>query len=336
MGNNDPKYHYQGIDPADKADFYGMYLEHWFTEHPFNAHLVPSVKDTLMFVGYYRVDVDDNLSILAVNTLYLNKKNNDTWGQTTEGTEQIAWMRDQLSTGRAQGRKFLITTHIYPGAKYDQKSKNLFTPDYNEDYFSILSDFRDVIVLESCAHDHYADVRYHSSGDTVPQKYFFHNLLVAPGVTPIDGSNPGFAVFELDAWTLSPQNLVLHYLPLEQTYGWKSVPADVTTIPFRRFQFSDYGLTDFSADSLSAFQNALKADDNLTYKYLVGKVGFNPDDSKEFEQGMSLYINDLGIITANARKTYKFICQMHLSKDKTELDLCIANNKAAPSFLNFE
>ena len=76
------------------------------------------MKDTLLFGGFYRVDVDSKLSILAVNTLYLNKKN-DATNQTTEATGQIAWMRDQLTQGKAQGRRFIITTHIYPGAKYD-------------------------------------------------------------------------------------------------------------------------------------------------------------------------------------------------------------------------
>jgi hypothetical protein len=40
----------------------------------------------------------------------------------------------------------------------------------------------------------------------------------------------------------------------------------------------------------------------------------------EFEKGMSLYINDLGIVSATKRKTYKFICQMHKSMNKEELD----------------
>jgi len=67
----------------------------------------------------------------------------------------------------------------------------------------------------------------------------------------------------------------------------------------------------------------------LTYNYLVSKIGYNPNDSQEFEKGMSVYINNLELITASKRKTYKFICQMHLSKDKTELDQCILDNKAA-------
>lgn len=64
-------------------------------------------------------------------------------------------------------------------------------------------------------------------------------------------------------------------------------------------------------------------------------MGFDPNNSIEYDQAMSLYIIDLGgLITANARKTYKYICQMHMSIDKAELDQCITDNKAT-AFLGF-
>ena len=77
MGNNDGKYHYQGIDKADKEDFYGNYYQHWFLNHPFNSQLpnIGDIKNTFMNGGYYRVDIDSQLSVLAVNSLYFNKKN---------------------------------------------------------------------------------------------------------------------------------------------------------------------------------------------------------------------------------------------------------------------
>lgn len=43
MGNNDGKYHYQGIDKADKVDYYGSFFKHWFTAHPTNSKL-PSIS----------------------------------------------------------------------------------------------------------------------------------------------------------------------------------------------------------------------------------------------------------------------------------------------------
>lgn len=67
------------------------------------------------------------------------------------------------------------------------------------------------------------------------------------------------------------------------------------------------------------FKNKLEGDDTLTYKYLVSKLGFDPTNSKEYEQAMTIYTDDLDIITSSKRKTYKFICQMHRNFDKVEL-----------------
>jgi hypothetical protein len=199
-----------------------------------------------------------------------------------------------------------LTNHIYPGAKYDSKSKDLFTPESNAEYFLILDQFRDKIVIEVVAHDHISDVRYHSNGDS--PKYFYHNMIVSPGVTPIDGNNPGVATFEISKSTMIPSNLVLYFLSLEKTYGWKSIPKDLASIPFRTVEFSEFGLTDLTAKDLSTFKNQLQVDDKLTYRYLVSKVGYDPSDPVEYEKGMGLYIDDLGIITSSKRKTYKFIC----------------------------
>ena len=67
-------------------------------------------------------------------------------------------------------------------------------------------------------HDHLADLRYHSSDNVVglpdsDVKIDFHNLFVAPGVTPWSGQNPGVAMFEIsDAGV--PSNLQLEFIDL--------------------------------------------------------------------------------------------------------------------------
>ena len=80
----------------------------------------------------------------------------------------------------------------------------MLVDSYNEEYFSILSEFRESIIIEVSAHDHYSDVRYHADPAA---SFYYHNMLVSPGVTPIDGQNPGVATFEIDASTFEPQNL---------------------------------------------------------------------------------------------------------------------------------
>lgn len=68
-------------------------------------------------------------------------------------------------------------------------------------YTDLLLEFKDRLIIEVSAHDHFADVRFHSAGS---KGGFYHNLIVSPGISPIKNQNPGYAVFNIDASTLIP------------------------------------------------------------------------------------------------------------------------------------
>eukprot|EP00347_Sterkiella_histriomuscorum_P022332 403330854 len=330
LGNNDPKYHYVALNHQDKAEYFSFLFDSWFNQisgnkNKLSVEQLADIKGTFLKGGYYRVDVDDKLSVLALNTLNFNKKNDESQ-QGTDAPDQMNWFKSQLANGG--NRKFLITNHIYPGAKFISKSKDLFHPEYNTQYFDILNQYKDRIVIEVSAHDHFSDVRYHSDGNE-DNKQFYHNLIVSPGISPVKNQNPGIAHFEIDRSTFIPQNLRMIFIALEQTYALtkSQITAAKTNLPFRTVTFSDYGLYQLTAEALHTFKSKLENDDELTYKYSVAKLGFDPNNKTEFELGINLYINDMGLITSSKRKTYKLICQMHLSKDSTELDKCIQDGK---------
>ena len=161
-----------------------------------------------------------------------------------------------------------------------------------------MSQYRNYIVAEVVAHDHYSDVRYHSDVDSTGTKYFFHNTLISPGITPINGQNPGYATFTVDSTTLVPENWQLHFLSLERTYGWDTLPADLSKYPFRDVSLSQFGVHSLTAVALKDFKNTLDSDQTLLYRYLVSKIGFDASDSVEYEKGMQIYIERLGIVSA--------------------------------------
>ncbi len=84
LGNNDGKYHYDGLSLEDRDEYYSFYYDHWFTQMPGNKDMASQTEiiNTFKTGGYYRVDIDSKLSVLALNTLYFNKKNDET-GQGT-------------------------------------------------------------------------------------------------------------------------------------------------------------------------------------------------------------------------------------------------------------
>ena len=140
-------------------------------------------------------------------------------------------------------------------------------------------------------------------------------MLVSPGVSPINGNNPGVGIFAVDETTLVPENWQLLFLDLDRTYGWQSLPTDLALFPFREVSLSTYGLYSLNAEALKDFKNTLNADQTLLYRYLVAKIGYDPTDTTEYDEAMNIYADRIGILTKPAHKTYKYICQMHLSKN---------------------
>ena len=81
--------------------------------------------------------------------------------------------------------------------------------------------------MEVVGHDHYSDLRYHSSNNVIDlpdptTKFDFHNMFIAPGVTPWDNSNPGVSMFEVTDDGL-PKSLRFEFLNLQDTIGKSSV-----------------------------------------------------------------------------------------------------------------
>jgi hypothetical protein len=197
----------------------------------------------------------------------------------------LDWLEEQLIAAHADGRKVIILDHEYAGNRY--KDHQLWTKEYNEKYFQLIRDYHEQVIIEVGGHDHYADLRYHSSYHVASlkdtdEKFYFHNLFVAPGATPYGNSNPGVSMFELDA-ELKPMNLKIEYLDLDATFGMDSVPYDSAqwwSLDYAK----DYAVDYITADSLHDFYLRLKdQSEDDTVNYLVSKLGFNPSDPFQYE-----------------------------------------------------
>lgn len=180
---------------------------------------------------------------------------------THKGEEGLLgdWFPYQLQLARAEGRKVFIQDHVYAGASADQPV--LWKEDANTLYFKTLRDYHDVVIMEVVGHDHYADLRYHSSNNVAGlpdpvDKFDFHNILVSPGVTPYDGSNPGVTSFQLDD-NFVPHSLRMEFLDLNYTLGQTQISYDDLTWNSVNFA-SDWGLSQLDATSLATFRKRLE------------------------------------------------------------------------------
>jgi hypothetical protein len=70
FGNNDAYVHDSAIFQEDKQAYYSFLYNLWFQNHPANRRFAtPELQRTFMDGGYYRVNFDANVSILAYNSM---------------------------------------------------------------------------------------------------------------------------------------------------------------------------------------------------------------------------------------------------------------------------
>lgn len=332
FGNNDGRVHDQAIDEADKTDYYSYVYNSWFVQHPGNANLdLGTIHETVMAAGYYRADPTPDITVLSINSMYMYADDLST--HAGEDQTEDAWFEYQLSLARLEGRKVIIIDHVYAGTRHN--GEKLWDDAPNQRYFNVLRDYADIVIIEVVGHDHLSDLRYHSSYNVADlpdtdTKFDFHNMLVAPGITPWEGSNPGMVKFEITD-NFVPTLLEMEFLNIEKTFGMETVTA--SDLEWWHMDWaSQWGLTDIDATSISEFRKFLEADEPTCVDYLVSKLGFDYNDSAQYTRGVNV-LTDVDLITTTAHHTYEYICQMHKSITPQEYLDCVAANKSSGVFL---
>ena len=100
-----------------------------------------SIKETFEYGGYYRVDLTDDISVLALNTLYFDGERSEEIETDPKGKEQLKWFREQLDSEADSKRKFIPISHVYPGARYE--AQEMWDREAAAIYFDILKNHRD-------------------------------------------------------------------------------------------------------------------------------------------------------------------------------------------------
>ena len=136
FGNNDSMYHDNPIPDEDSPFFYQYIFNLWFKLLPGNSSLlckeqIDGIYETFMRGGYYRVDLNDHISVLSINTLYYDSKRNRD-DNSDAGIDQMFWLAEQLEHAE-EGRKFIILQHVYGGSRFNSHPMWFSFP--NQTYF---------------------------------------------------------------------------------------------------------------------------------------------------------------------------------------------------------
>jgi sphingomyelin phosphodiesterase acid-like 3 len=175
-------------------------------------------------------------------------------------TEQIAWLRKQLTEARANGEQVWVMAHIPPGIDvYTTFHRYLFAPGEacnvkqpqmflsNGALGGTIAEFGDVVRLAIFAHTHMDEIKLLQGpdGKTVPVK-------MVPSISPINGNEPSFLVAQVAPQSATIKDYEVYSASNAQGANWG-----------REYRYSDaYRLPDFSAKSVEQLTSELIADRN--------------------------------------------------------------------------
>ena len=111
-------------------------------------------------------------------------------------------------------------------------------------------------------------IQLHQKWKNEPEEDFvFNNMILNPSLTSLDGTNPGFSLFDYDATKQVIHSLRMHYLRIRQTYGKMinetadNLPAitDESYYKFKSIDFgTKYGVYTLTPQSLLRFTERLE------------------------------------------------------------------------------
>ncbi|CAJ1036001.1 putative Glycosyl hydrolase family 32 N-terminal domain/Glycosyl hydrolase family 32 C terminal [Leishmania shawi] len=170
--------------------------------------LLTETQGTVMSkCGYYSGIASAQLRVLALHTLVWTYKLSPALPDTeTDPCGQLGWMESEINAARAAGQKVIIIGHIPPqpdvfrvisrGAVGPVEDDMYWKPMYQNAYTTLLSNNKDIIVLQLFGHTH----RFAILGDAemgVP-------LVVINAITPLYGNVPAYLTgdFDMATWKL--------------------------------------------------------------------------------------------------------------------------------------
>lgn len=193
LGNNDA---YEGdykIEPnspflTDTAEpFYTLFLNSTADHETFFS--------TYQTGGYYLAQpLGTNFAIIGLNSIFFSP---DAASDTqAAATAELDWFESTLAAAASSGQKVWILTHIPTGANIHSNmgridsngqlgdAKMLWDPTFQERFLSILSTYSETVTMVFTGHTHMDEYR-------LP----IGSLEVTPAISPIDGNNPAFKIF---------------------------------------------------------------------------------------------------------------------------------------------
>ncbi|CDW78580.1 UNKNOWN [Stylonychia lemnae] len=264
IGNNDVVEHYSAPKIDFKDQYYGDLFYIWFSNVTKNSQYakLSEIETTFKKGGYYRYELTDSISFIALNTIYFSIRN-DIDLQT--GDEQLLWLSNQLA-GASSDHKFIIQMHIFPGLFFFNGVEQFMRTNYTTQLLQIFYQNQEKIQFLFGAHIHWADIR-------APLSSEFPNLelkmIITPSGSPIFNNNPGYTYIEMHGSTGKISDLKWRYFQL-YSYIFMKLKSFAEVDP--------QSLLSIDINDVSSIRESvqrLQGDSNLFGEVMAAKVGYS-------------------------------------------------------------
>ncbi|CAG8496467.1 15858_t:CDS:2 [Acaulospora morrowiae] len=121
--------------------------------------------------GYFRQDIDSQLSVLSLNSMYLYKSNlkiKDCKCKRSPGAKQLIWFETELKSAREENRKVYVSQHMAP---LDSSGEPAYYPTCFKQYVQLIGDYSDVIYGHFTGHTNQDTLTFVSSRKDLREDY---------------------------------------------------------------------------------------------------------------------------------------------------------------------
>lgn len=346
LGNNDPKFHYQTPSLNEKNEFYNFLYDVWFSNSSFIN--LKEIYSTFIRGGFYKVELDNDIIVLCLNTLYyttLNKEMTD----ISELQDQLKWVTENLEQAKIRKKKIILSYHIFPGLNYIGNIEE-FMNATNGNYFNdIFKKYSNVIKLIIASHVHLNGFRVNKIEEdqykeVVINNVFFGlklkknvnnyygNTIISGSASPIFYNNPSFLNIIIDnSDEVIIKDAIYNYFNLfDFNFYNEGNETNIDNYFFKYNLKDEYNLSDLNAESLYNLTEKFEKNDELFLKFILKTYGYPLNSHLDYKNFLkqNKYIKKLFSnfenLTFVQEEKKKYICTLRtlLMED---FNLCLKN-----------
>ena len=233
--------------------------------------------------GYYALEPDGPTGIKYIvlnDNLWISE-----YDDPGPGAVELAWFASQLADSAQDFQKVWVVAHIPTGAAaatvagtYDATGQISYSGNldngFNNAFTALELSYSSTIAATFTGHLHNDDFRLITAGDGSDAAAL---IRIAPGISPVFDSNPGYQIYSFDTQTFALINETTYTLDLgaatpawskeydyAETYGstlatpqeWQAVYADILTSPVSQAAYLNYKNQDATSQSTITAANA--------------------------------------------------------------------------------